>query len=202
VWRHYDDPVPAGHGTSWMYLPGKSTFTAGSEIENTETSAVGRAIGMLGILIMDGMASRQEVQNKQDEPRPQLERPVNGMIGIVQAGKPPVDMELRNDIELGPVWGFKVKNGTIAFQALATGPLATALSTVGLEVGTRVTLEGSMVDVPWTKAGKDMPPFSRVMLTRVHTPDWTLPADVPEGTAITDEEAAEILRLELQEAEA
>jgi hypothetical protein len=212
VWRHYDDPVPAGHGTSWMYLPGATTYTRGSEIENAETSAVGRAIGMLGILIVNGMASRQEVENKQSD-RPALDRPVNGLIGTVEVGKPPVDMELRIDKEQGPVYGFKLKNGTKAFQALAIGPLAQALSTVGLEVGTRVTVEGTMVDVPWQKAGKDMPPFSRVMLSRVHTPDWTLPMDVPlkdplpgrggplEPIEPDDEEAAEILRLELAEAQ-
>jgi hypothetical protein len=133
--------------------------------------------------------------------RPQLDRPVNDLIGTVEVGKPPVDMNPRTDKDLGPVWGFKLKNGSKGFQVLAMGDLAAALSSVGLEVGTRVTVEGSMVMVPWKKAGEDMPPFSRVMLSRLHTPDWTLPADVPASTtAITPDEAEEILRLELAEA--
>lgn len=67
VYRKPEDEKPAGHGTSWLYLPGSTTYTKGSEIENAETSAVGRAIGMLGILIVGGMASRQEVEAKQGE---------------------------------------------------------------------------------------------------------------------------------------
>src|SRR5687768_6226740 len=57
VYRKPEDEKPAGNGTSWMYLPGKTTFTRDSEIENAETSAVGRAIGMLGILITGGMTT-------------------------------------------------------------------------------------------------------------------------------------------------
>jgi hypothetical protein len=81
-----------------------------------------------------------------------------------------------------------LKNGTKAFQVLALGPLAEVLAIAGLEVGTRVTVEGSMVEVPWQKGGKDMPPYSRVMVSRLHTPDWTLPADVPASTTWTPEE--------------
>lgn len=67
VYRKPDDPKPAGFGTSWLYLPGSTPYTKGSEIENAETSAVGRAIGMLGILIDHSLASRQELDNKQGE---------------------------------------------------------------------------------------------------------------------------------------
>lgn len=202
VYRTPQDERAAGHGLSWLYLPGTTSYTKGSEIENAETSAVGRAIGMLGILIVDGMASRQEVQNKQDEPdRPELDRPVSDLIGTVEVGKPPVDMQLREDRELGPVYGFKLKSGSKAFQVLATGDLAAALSTVGLETGTRVTVEGSMVMVPWDKGGVAMPPFSRVMVTRVHTGDWTLPMPEAESLPLfTDAEAAEILEREREEA--
>ena len=43
----YRDPadVHPSVGWSWMVLPGSSSFTKGSELENTETSAWGRAIG-------------------------------------------------------------------------------------------------------------------------------------------------------------
>ncbi len=53
VWVHAmafrtpDDLIP-GDGWSWMTLPGSTPYTRGSEIENTETSAWGRAIGSLG----------------------------------------------------------------------------------------------------------------------------------------------------------
>jgi hypothetical protein len=66
AYRSPEDPHP-GVGYSWMELPGSSTFTKGSELENTETSAWGRAIAALGILIEGGIASGQEVQSKKDD---------------------------------------------------------------------------------------------------------------------------------------
>src|SRR5262249_14397092 len=41
--------VPSGTGHSYLDLPGKTPFTKGSELENAETSAVGRALVMAGI---------------------------------------------------------------------------------------------------------------------------------------------------------
>lgn len=203
AYRTPDDPLP-GTGYSWLQLPGATPYTRGSEVENAETSAWGRAIGSLGILIDRSIASAQEVQNKQDEtPRAPLDRPVSGLIGTVEVGKPPVDLQLRTDKDQGAVFGFKLKNGAKAFQVLAVGDLADALAMVGLQVGTRVTVEGSMVMVPWDKGGQPMPPFSRVMLSRLHTPDYTLPADSEPVVAsgdVSEDEAAEILRLELAEA--
>ncbi len=67
AYRTPDDPLP-GVGWSWLMLPGSTPYTRGSEIENAETSAWGRAIGSLGILIDRSIASAQEVQNKADEP--------------------------------------------------------------------------------------------------------------------------------------
>lgn len=63
AYRSPEDTHP-GVGWSWMELPGKTTYTKGSELENTETSAWGRAIGSLGILIDGSIASAQEVENK------------------------------------------------------------------------------------------------------------------------------------------
>ena len=66
AYRTTDDPHP-GVGTSWMYLPGKTSYTVGSEIENVETSAWGRAIGALGILIDRSIATSTEIRDKQDD---------------------------------------------------------------------------------------------------------------------------------------
>lgn len=63
VYRDRDDPRPSvAH--SMLGIPGKTNFTRGSEVENAETSAVGRAIAMLGFEVKRGMASREEVDNK------------------------------------------------------------------------------------------------------------------------------------------
>lgn len=66
AYRTPDDPHP-GVGWSWMVLPGSTNFTRGSELENTETSAWGRAIASLGILIDKSIASQNEVDNKRPD---------------------------------------------------------------------------------------------------------------------------------------
>jgi hypothetical protein len=62
AYRNPDDPRPAT-GTASELAQGKTAFTRGSELMNLETSAVGRAIGNLGIGIEAGLASKQEIQN-------------------------------------------------------------------------------------------------------------------------------------------
>jgi hypothetical protein len=64
AYRHPDDITP-GHGTAWEPVPGKSSFTRDSEVQNVETSAWGRAL--IAVLIADGgkrIASKQEVAHK------------------------------------------------------------------------------------------------------------------------------------------
>jgi hypothetical protein len=61
AYRTPDDERP-GIGTAQEYLPGKTAFTRGSEIQNLETSCWGRAIGALGIGIEKAIASREEVE--------------------------------------------------------------------------------------------------------------------------------------------
>lgn len=54
---------PAGTGHSSMAIPGTTPYTKGSELENAETSAVGRAIVMAGIPAKS-VASEDEVKSK------------------------------------------------------------------------------------------------------------------------------------------
>lgn len=61
AFRHPEDMRP-GVGTAQEYLPGKTAFTRGSEIQNLETSCWGRAIGSLGIGIEKAIATREEVE--------------------------------------------------------------------------------------------------------------------------------------------
>jgi hypothetical protein len=60
VYRHPEDPRPAT-GTCSELAQGKTAFTRGSELANLETSAIGRAIGALGIGLGKSMATKQEV---------------------------------------------------------------------------------------------------------------------------------------------
>lgn len=63
VYRTPDDPRPSiGH--SYLLMPGQTPYTEGSELENAETSAVGRALAMAGIAVQKGIASGNEVRTK------------------------------------------------------------------------------------------------------------------------------------------
>ncbi len=69
VYRTPDDPRPAiAH--SQLAIPGSTSFTRGSEVENAETSAWGRAIAALGFEVKKGVASHEEVRNKRVETAP------------------------------------------------------------------------------------------------------------------------------------
>lgn len=65
-----ENPIATGY--SWLAVPGKTPYTNGSEIENAETSAVGRALAFLGIGIDKAIASKEEVENKAQVAGPQV----------------------------------------------------------------------------------------------------------------------------------
>lgn len=66
AYRTPDDPLP-GTGHSWMILPGRTPYTLGSELENAETSAWGRAIAAVGLATRGGIASADEIRAKSDD---------------------------------------------------------------------------------------------------------------------------------------
>src|SRR5260221_6296393 len=64
AYRSQDDARP-GIGSAWEPFPGRTPYTAGSELQNAETSAWGRAIIAVGASdAKGGIASRQEVHNR------------------------------------------------------------------------------------------------------------------------------------------
>lgn len=70
AYRTPDDPRP-GVGMAYEQFPGKTPYTKGSELQNAETSAWGRAI--VAALAADtkkgsAIASAEEVQNRATEP--------------------------------------------------------------------------------------------------------------------------------------
>lgn len=66
AYRTPEDPRP-GHGTAWEPVPGWTPFTKGSEVQNAETAAWGRAIvAALAGDAKKGIASAEEVRNAQD----------------------------------------------------------------------------------------------------------------------------------------
>lgn len=60
---------PAGVGHSAMAIPGSTPYTRGSELENCETSAVGRALVMAG-LPSKKVASGDEIRSKAGTAKP------------------------------------------------------------------------------------------------------------------------------------
>lgn len=82
AYRDADDARP-GIGHSSMNIPGSTSFTRGSEVENAETSAWGRAIAALGFEVKKGIATREEVENKQDDTPPHKEPIHQGSNGIL-----------------------------------------------------------------------------------------------------------------------
>lgn len=67
AYRSPDDQRP-GVGCAYEVFPGRTPYTAGSELQNAETAAWGRAI--VAVLAADtraGIASQQEVRNRQAE---------------------------------------------------------------------------------------------------------------------------------------
>lgn len=78
VYRTKDEQFPAGTGHSAMAIPGSTPYTRGSELENCETSAVGRAIVAAG-LPSKRIASEDEVAAKRgpvdESPEPARQTP-------------------------------------------------------------------------------------------------------------------------------
>lgn len=75
AWRTADDPAPA-QGTAWEPVPGPTQFTRDSEVQNAETAAWGRAmVAALAVDTRKGIASSEEVRNRQVESAPAKQPP-------------------------------------------------------------------------------------------------------------------------------
>lgn len=69
AYRSADDRLPAiGHAQE--LAKGKTNFTRGSELQNLETSAIGRCIGMLNIGIDKSLSTSDEIEAAQERQRP------------------------------------------------------------------------------------------------------------------------------------
>jgi len=71
VWRDATDTLPVV-AYCWEQIPGKTPYTRGSEMMNSSTSCLGRALGFLGMGIGKSIASRDEVQAAQSRQPTQL----------------------------------------------------------------------------------------------------------------------------------
>jgi hypothetical protein len=194
AYRTPDDPLP-GIGWSWMELPGTTSFTRGSELENTETSAWGRAIAALGILVDRSVASANEVKIKSGEKAETTREPIvskdpkllgpasfSGSILVRKTGAS--DGMMRQ----GPdgvyfIVAFRTTDQTILPQVHVKGALASDLydAAGGVLNGLDATISGDLYEVPFTN-GDFSRPFQRLELHRIETKSWSLP--VPEPPTI------------------
>ncbi len=80
------DDVRPGVGSAWEPVPGTTPYTRNSELQNAETAAWGRAIqAALAADAKRGVASRQEVRNRQAE-RSVAEAPATaGLVARINA---------------------------------------------------------------------------------------------------------------------
>jgi hypothetical protein len=70
-----DDTLP-GVGYAWEPIPGPTSFTRDSELQNAETAAWGRAmVAKLAVDTKKGIASSEEVRNRQGEKAPAEKAP-------------------------------------------------------------------------------------------------------------------------------
>lgn len=182
AYRTPDDARP-GIGYSSLEIPGRTPYTRGSEIENCETSAWGRAIAALGFEVKRGIASAEEVRNKREDgqeavkvqPGPEL-TPDGGLIGtaIIQGNQ---DFNLRETPD-GWVIPFRVKNGSRSFIVVAEDALAQAVETFRMKIlDQRVTVWGHWTDetIP-AKGTKPAINYKILHLSRLQTADFTIPA--------------------------
>ena len=86
-----DENSRTATASAWEPFPGKTPYTRDSEMMNAETSAIGRAIGALGIGLTGSMASQNEVANRQGAP---VRTTVVNNTTVTQVGNPPSDKQL------------------------------------------------------------------------------------------------------------
>ena len=154
AFRTPGDPCP-GHGTAWEPIPGPTNFTRDSEVQNSETSAWGRALVAIGASTKSGIASAEEVENRSGEAqgRQTATRGPQNASGGPKPGHPTPDEErILEAARLAPEVGF--------LQSLAQG-FAKHGSLTDNQVRSGLDAAGRILDqprVPVTPAGDEWPP--------------------------------------------
>jgi hypothetical protein len=168
AFRTPEDTLP-GTGWSWMTLPGGTPYTRGSEIENAETSAWGRAIGALGIGIERSIASADEVRAKSLDAK--VERAEDGsLIGIAEAGDKATSDFLMRQTPDGPALGFRLRGERGGILVECHGELAVQLAAFrDATIGQRVTCWGTIGDREITVKGKRVT-YQALAATRIRVP--------------------------------
>jgi hypothetical protein len=122
AWRSADDPAPA-EGTAWEPVPGPTQFTRDSEVQNAETAAWGRAmVAALAVDTRQGIASSQEVRNRQVKAPTKIEAAVEAITACTDPAK--LDEIEAHAVKLG-IAGVAPVKAALAAKRAELGPSGT-----------------------------------------------------------------------------
>jgi hypothetical protein len=186
AYRTVDDPHP-GVGWSYLAVPGLTPYTKGSEIENAETSAWGRAIGSLGIGIDKSIASANEIRTKATAEE-KVERGDDGsLIGVIEVGDKVSSDFMERRTPDGAAVGFRLRGDKGGILVECRGPLAEQMYGHKAEaVGKRVTVWGTVGDRSFDAKDGRKVTYQAMAATRIRLPGiGDLP--VPVGPVATDD---------------
>ena len=106
VWRDPSDTLPAT-AAAWEPFPGKTPYTRDSEMMNASTSALGRALGLMGIGTAGSISTADEVINRQ------YDREMAGHdIKRTKAGEAPRSPSKPREADSAPTGGQKRQKPT------------------------------------------------------------------------------------------
>lgn len=74
VYRDPADPMPT-RATVWERLPGRTPYTRDSEVMNAATSALGRALGYMGVGVETSLSTRDEIALRASNAEPERPNP-------------------------------------------------------------------------------------------------------------------------------
>lgn len=135
------------------------------------------------VQVIEGEPVDHKAEEAIDRTQPWLDIADQTVTGVPSFGNQIVDGNLRETPD-GHLFGFKMAlpDGKKIPQVVALGQLAVDAYDAVVEhpfAKQTVTASGDLWRVPWDKDGKAMPPFQRLVLTRLETPDWIVPRPAP-----------------------
>lgn len=187
AYRTPDDPLP-GIGWSWMELPGTTSFTRGSELENTETSAWGRAIAALGILVDRSVATSTEIKVK--ERPPVADQPIEKVevTGILSIGESTASDGKLRETPTGWALGFNLTTGPrqwVRVTVLDDMALAMAQDNIELRPGLPLKVYGPIEALEDHVKDRTIR-FRRVTVEKIVADDWEYPIPRQTGPGLFD----------------
>lgn len=209
AYRNPDDPRP-GIAHSSLIIPGSTPYTKGSELENAETSAVGRAIALLGFGVKKSIASRNEIEAKGGTiaaPQSSADGSLSGIAKITD--KQNSDGQLRQTPD-GHTLGFRLQaragdKGALLVEA--HDPIASELAAIRDRwFNQPVTCWGRLEPRTFDK-GQQKIAYQALVLSRIQTPAGVIPSEpaASEGAPtepVTEREDGEALGAQPSTAEA